>query len=137
MNRLHPQDLRAIMAAIIYAGDRDYHMKGAIQHTALFMAELERTAKPDPGFHTGRETYTIPSACPKVDETTETPKFTADPDARFQEGRAQGVMEERERIICELNHNENLLLCRFDPKTGDHTQGMDEWEVREALEPKP
>jgi hypothetical protein len=53
MNRLHPQDLRAIMAAIILPGVGADHQHGidwkaaTVKDVDLLLAELERTAKPE------------------------------------------------------------------------------------------
>lgn len=44
-DRLHPQDLRAIVAAIM---THDLGIKEAVEGSGCLLAELERTAKPEP-----------------------------------------------------------------------------------------
>jgi hypothetical protein len=73
--------------------ERRWIQVAALALSAAASARRHRTAEPE-----------LARTCSEVDETAEPPKFGSAPEARFQEGRAQGAMEERERIVA--------LLCK-------------------------
>lgn len=51
MNRMHPQDLRAIMAAVLSTDNVSYNgsewLEKVVDHTDRLLVELDRTAKPE------------------------------------------------------------------------------------------
>lgn len=113
MSRLHPQDLRALVGAILGNAEPRRAWVDIVAEGDGLIEEVERTAKPEP------------------DPELTTWKAMA---------KAEGAREERERIIGLLVASDNICL---KAKPANHTPGeqwdlLNTWEeVRAALEPKP
>ena len=48
MNHMHPQDLRAIISTLLIVSDPSIPSHAAIEFADVHLAEMERTAKPEP-----------------------------------------------------------------------------------------
>lgn len=122
--RMHPQDLRSIMSAVLAGGaladhtSTGIHEEVVVQITDRLLAHVERTAKPEP-------------LC------------KPDPEACYEAGREDGAREERERIanifIAAAKRNNfeigEVVLAMWDG--GGFGALVYPGSIRAALEAKP
>lgn len=140
MNRMHPEDLRAIVAAVILSNNRhDGIISHAVVDTDVLLAELKRTAKPEPKL--------VPNPCPGLMVED---RDTFDRIVQFRLGtllqereaklvqaiKDEGAREERERLIDILVYGQGHPIRAFKCHEGGATLA-NELEVKAALEPKP
>lgn len=131
-DRLHPLDLRTIVAAVSWL-THFRNPKDALNCADEILAELERTAKPE------RHSVRVPGAL--VTDGPEPPNdapgsgWIARITQARVEARAEGARDERERIIALLDSDDSVEVQTFD--FGQPVGRLRGNYLRTYLEPKP
>lgn len=100
MNRLHPADLRALMAAILRAATYEPNNAQSVQIADILMAEVARTEPEDP--HVFVPKIHLTAALERADWNWEVAcqrqKALEEAQSQLAEARAEGAKAERERL---------------------------------------
>jgi hypothetical protein len=114
MERMHPEDLRALVAAMF--NSQQPHPSASTHHAIHLADDLLRelrTAKPEPGWHHGSESFQLPKYRFNCDgHRVETPEEMLD------RVGAEATKEERHRIAAHIFASPALRLQRLDSECG-------------------